>query len=150
VKQPNFGLQAGSCSKEPSIKIRGRILEGMRVAADLTRVPWVKRQFLTKLSIDAYPGTLNLELTELEDLRIFEALKAREGIEIIPEKPSFCSAKCFPVLIAGQIKGAIILPLVPDYPENKMELIAPVHVRKALCLKAGDVLEVEVLTSSLP
>jgi riboflavin kinase len=110
----------------------------------------VKKQFASKLSIQAYPGTLNLEITEPEDLRIFKTLKAAKGIEIIPEQPSFCSAMCYPVLIAGQVKGAIVFPLVPGYPENKMELIAPVHVRKALSLKAGDVLEVEVLTFSLP
>ena len=117
----------------------------MRVAADFTQVPWVKRQFLTKLSIDAYPGTLNLEITEAEDLRIFEILKADEGIEMIPEEPGFCSAKCFPVLIAGQVKGAIILPLVPDYPKNKMELVSPVSIKKALSVRAGDTLEVEIL-----
>jgi riboflavin kinase len=49
------------------------------------------------------------------------------------------------VLIAGQLRGAIIFPLVPDYPQNKMELIAPVNVRKALGASAGDMVEVEVL-----
>ena len=89
-----------------------------------------------------------MEITDPEDLQAFESLKARQGIEITPEQPSFCSAKCYPVLIAGRVKGAIIFPLVPDYPGNKMELIAPVHVRKTLSLKAGDMLEVEILTPS--
>jgi CTP-dependent riboflavin kinase len=34
--------------------------------------------------------------------------------------------------------------LVKDYPENKMELIAPQNIKEALSLKSGDVLEVEV------
>lgn len=72
-------------------------------------------------------------------------MKAREGIEITPEQPSFCSALCYPVLIAGSVKGAIVVPCVPNYPRNKMELIAPVHVRKALSLNAGDRLEIETL-----
>jgi len=115
------------------------------VAADFTQLPWVKDQFACKLDIKAYPGTLNLEITEPGDLQAFESLKDREGIEITPEQPSFCSARCYPVLIAGKVKGAIVFPCVPDYPKNKMEIIAPVHVRKALCLKAGDILEVEIL-----
>ena len=119
-------------------------MEGIRAAADFTQVPWVKRQFSAKLDLDAYPGTLNLEI-EGDDLRTFETLKAGAGIEITPEQASFCSAKCYPVLIAGQVRGAIVLPLVPDYPGNKMELIAPVHVRKTLSLGAGDLVEVEVL-----
>jgi riboflavin kinase len=105
----------------------------------------VKSQFASKLSLEVYPGTLNLEITELEDLRAFENLKSAKGIEITPEQPSFCSAVCYPVLIAGKVKGAIVFPLVEDYPKNKMELIAPVHVRKTLSLNAGDILEVEIL-----
>ena len=120
-------------------------MDGIRVASDFTQVPWVKDQFARKLAIDAYPGTLNLEITEPEDLQAFESLKACEGVEITPEQAAFCSAKCYPVLIAGKVKGAIVFPCVPDYPRNKMELIAPVHVRNTLSLYAGDVIEVEIL-----
>ncbi len=120
-------------------------MDGIRVAADFTQVPWVKNQFSAKLRIEAYPGTLNLEISEPEDLRTFETLKTREGIEITPEQPSFCSAKCYPVLIAGRVRGAIVFPCVADYPKNKMELIAPVHIRKTLSLDAGDIVEVEIL-----
>jgi CTP-dependent riboflavin kinase len=97
------------------------------------------------LSIDTYPGTLNLEITEAEDLRNFEILKAGKGIEIIPEEPAFCSAKCYPVLIAGRVRGAIVFPCVAEYPKNKMELIAAVHVRETLRLRSGDIVEVEIL-----
>jgi riboflavin kinase, archaea type len=127
------------------MKIRGKIVDGIRVAADFTQVPWVRNQFACKLSVEAFPGTLNLEITEPQDLRTLEFLKSRKGIEITPEQPSFCSAMCHPVLIAGKIKGAIVIPCVPDYPNNKMEIIAPVHVRQTLSLKAGDTLEVEIL-----
>jgi len=120
-------------------------VDGIRVAADFTQVPWVKNQFSCKLAIEAYPGTLNLEITQPEDLKAFETLKSRKGVEITPAEPSFCSAMCYPVLIAGKIKGAIIFPCVPVYPINKMEIIAPVHVQKTLSLTAGDVLEVEIL-----
>ncbi|MEW6663705.1 MAG: DUF120 domain-containing protein [Thermodesulfobacteriota bacterium] len=130
------------------MKIRGKIVEGLRVAADFTQIPWVKNQFASKLSIEAYPGTLNLEVTDPEDLQAFSSLKNKEGIDITPDRPSFCSARCYPVLIAGRLRGAIVLPCVEDYPQNKMELIAPVHVREALSLDAGDVVEVEVLSSA--
>jgi riboflavin kinase len=99
---------------------------------------------LAKLAIEAYPGTLNLEI-DGDDLQTFQTLKSGQGIEITPEKLAFCSARCYPVLIAGRIRGAIVFPLVPDYPENKMELIAPVHVRESLSLDAGDLVDVEIL-----
>jgi CTP-dependent riboflavin kinase len=104
----------------------------------------VKRQFIEKLSIDPYPGTLNLEIVDQKSIQTFKELKSQKGIEIIPEDPSFCSAKCYPVLIDGQLRGAIVFPLVKDYPENKMELIASQNIKKALSAKTGDDLEVEI------
>ena len=104
----------------------------------------MKSQFIEKLSIDPYPGTLNLEIVDSESLQTFNSLKTKIGIEITPEDPSFCSARCYPVLINGQIRGAIVFPLVEGYPENKMELIASENIKKALSVKAGDHLEVEI------
>jgi riboflavin kinase len=105
----------------------------------------VKRQFISKLSIDPYPGTLNLEIVDPESLQSFNSLKTKKGVEIIPEDPSFCSAQCYSVLINGQLKAAIVFPLVKDYPENKMELIASKNIKETLSVKAGDDLEVEIL-----
>jgi CTP-dependent riboflavin kinase len=105
----------------------------------------VKRQFIEKLSIDPYPGTLNLEIVDPESLQAFKALKTKKRIEITPEDPSFCSAQCYPVLINGHLKAAIVFPLVEGYPENKMELIASKNIKETLALRAGDFLEVEIL-----
>jgi len=128
------------------MKIRGKITEGMKVAADFTQFPWVKNQFLSKFSIDVFPGTLNMDVEDKEDLKRLEDLKAQDGIDLTPEDSSFCSAKCFPTLIAGRIKGAVIIPAVEDYPKNKLELIASVHIKDTLFVKTGDDLEIEVLS----
>jgi riboflavin kinase, archaea type len=127
------------------MKIRGKIVEGLGVGRDFTCIQWVKAQFISKLSIDPYPGTLNLEIVEPKDLQTFEALKATHGIEITPEDPSFCKGTCFQVLINGRVKGAIVLPVVESYPGDKMELITSENVKKALSVETGDVLEVEIL-----
>jgi len=126
------------------VKIQGKIVEGIREATNFTQIPWVRKQFISKFSIDPFPGTLNLEIVDPEFLQTFNALKATKGIEISPEDPSFCSAKCYQVLIGGRLKGAIVFPLVKDYPENKMELIASEKIKEALFLNTGDTLEVEV------
>jgi CTP-dependent riboflavin kinase len=128
------------------VKVRGRIVEGLRVGANFTQVSWVRKQFISKLSIDPYPGTLNLEIVEQKDRQNFEVVKATQGVEILPEDPSFCSAKCYPVLINGRLRGAIVLPMVEGYPENKMELIASENIKRALSVKTGDDLEVEILS----
>ncbi len=89
----------GIKKKGVNIKIRGRIIEGLRVASTFTQIPWVRKQFIQKLNIAPYPGTLNLEMVDLEDSENFPELKSTPGVEIIPEDSSFCSAQCYPVLI---------------------------------------------------
>ncbi len=131
--------------EHPKVTIKGKIVEGLGIGRDFTRIQWVKAQFISKLGIDPYPGTLNLEVAEGEDLDRFAALKKTPGIEIPPEDPSFCSGKCYPVLINGRLKGAIVLPVVADYPKNKLELITAENVKKALSVETGDCLEVEIL-----
>jgi CTP-dependent riboflavin kinase len=135
----------GKTGSSNRVKIRGKIVEGVREAGSFTQIPWVRKQFISKLSIDPYPGTLNLEIVDPESLQYFNALKTMRGREITPEDLSFCSARCYPVLINGQLSGAIVYPLVEGYPKNKMELIASQNVKKALSLKTGDYLEVEIL-----
>jgi CTP-dependent riboflavin kinase len=127
------------------IKIRGIIVEGLREAGYFTQIPWVRKQFISKVSIDPHPGTLNIEIVDPESIRNVKVLKTSKGVEITPEDPSFCSAKCYPVLINGLLKGAIVFPLVENYPENKMELIASQKIKEILSLTTGDILEVEIL-----
>ena len=107
-------------------------------------VPWVREQFIEKLGIDPYPGTLNLEIKDSQDLDKLTELKSRGGIEILPMDPGFCSAKCFHVLICGKVKGAIVIPLVDDYPESKLEIIASERLKDPLSLKVGDVVLIEI------
>ena len=64
-------------------------------------------------------------------------MQLTKGIAIEPPS-GFCAAKCFAVLIAGRIEGAAILPDIADYPADKLELVAPIDVRRELHLRDGD------------
>jgi len=128
-----------------SIVIKGKITEGLRESSSFTKLPWVKDQFIDKLGIDPYPGTLNLEIIDAGDLEKCKRIKSRKGVEIIPPEPGFCSAQCFHVLVCGKIKGALIIPHVPQYPESKIEIISSEKIRDVLSLKVGDLVEVEIL-----
>jgi CTP-dependent riboflavin kinase len=127
------------------VAIKGRITEGLKESRLFTHIPWVREQFITKLGIAPYPGTLNLELIDNQDIEKLKEIKRRKGIEIIPAEPGFCSAKCFHVLVCGKIKGALIIPQVPDYPESKVEIISSDRIRDVLPLKLGDLVSVEIL-----
>ena len=135
-------------ARRTHIKIKGQIVEGLREGAKFTRIPWVRNQLMTKLSIDPFPGTLNLEISTRDDLKNLETLRWMDGIEIIPEDPSFCRGKCYLALIGGRLRGAVIVPDVADYPNNKIELISDQNIKKSLSVNAGDLLEVEILLAS--
>ena len=49
------------------------------------------------------------------------------------------------VLIEGKIRGAIVVPEVTRYGEDVVELLAPVYLRRALKLRDGDQVTVEIL-----
>ena len=127
------------------IIIKGRITEGLKESSFFTHLPWVREQFIAKLGIDPYPGTLNLDIIDADDVEKLEEIKKRKGIEIVPAEPRFCSAKCFHVLVCGKIKGAIIIPQVPDYPESKLEIISSERIRDVLSLNVGALVPVEIL-----
>ena len=125
--------------------IRGRVAEGLKESSFFMKLPWVREQFITKLNIDPYPGTLNLDIVIPEDMKKLEEIKKRKGIEIIPAEPGFCSAKCFHVIVCGKIKGALIAPMVPDYPKSKLEIISSDSISEVLFLKVGDFVKLEFL-----
>jgi CTP-dependent riboflavin kinase len=127
-----------------SIAIKGRLTKGLKESSLFTHIPWVREQFITKLGIDPYPGTLNLEIIDNQDIEKLKEIKKRKGIEIIPAEPGFCSAKCFHVLVCGKVKGALIIPQVPGYPESKVEIISSDRIRDVLSLEVGDLVPVEI------
>ena len=124
--------------------IKGILVEGIKESSIFMGVPWVREQFIEKLHIDPYPGTLNLHITDSQDLEKLKEIKEQEGIEILPMDPEFCSAKCFHVLVCGKVKGAVVIPLVDDYPEFKIEIIASARLKDLLSLKDGDIVPIEI------
>ena len=66
------------------VTIRGRITEGLKEASFFTNLPWVREQFIIKMGIDPYPGTLNLEVVDIEDVKKLKQLKRKRGIKKAP------------------------------------------------------------------
>lgn len=123
-------------SCEP-VFLEGCLCSGLGEGAGFIALDWVEHQLHGKLGFSPYPGTLNLNLHggDWESARL--AMDQAAGVAIEPP-PGFCAAKCFSVTIDGRIEGAAILPEVPDYPADKLEIVAPVGVREALRLSDGD------------
>lgn len=124
----------------PEETLVGRLATGIGMGRKFTRLDWARRQFVEKLGIDPYPGTVNVIVDDPESMPVWVRLKRRAGIAVENpgSGPHDCDAKCWPVRVGGAIDGAIVLPLVEDYPPAQVEVIAAVGVREALDIEDGD------------
>jgi CTP-dependent riboflavin kinase len=133
-------------SERDSLKIVGTVTTGTGEAGRITELPWVKIQFIEKLGIDPHPGTFNIEAAA-SDLHKLNILRHAKAIEILPAQQHHCKGISFHALIAGKVRGAVIIPMIPDYPPEKLELISKVNIKKALGIKDGDLVDIEVYLS---
>ena len=140
-KQNNHFSSIIQVFRVKKITLRGKVFSGGGTGSLFVNLPWAKKQFKEKLGFTPYPGTLNLQLssgTNAKDLR-----NATKGIKIKPPE-GFHGGRCFKALVMEKVWGAIVVPDVPDYPPNLLEILAPIHLREALGVKDGMELEVAV------
>jgi CTP-dependent riboflavin kinase len=70
-------------------------------------------------------------------------------LSLPPSEHGFCSARLYLVslqrLVGGdeRVNGAVLFPAVADYPDDKIEIVAPVQLKEALGVKDGDCLVLE-------
>jgi CTP-dependent riboflavin kinase len=126
--------------------VKGRVATGSGQGRHFTQLEWARRQFVQKLGIDPFPGTLNLVLEDAESIEVWHRLRKAPGIRIENpnDGPNDCDGRCYPVTIDGRIDAAIVLPEVAGYSPVQIELIAPVGVREALGVEDGDSLGLEL------
>lgn len=117
-----------------TLSFRGRVFTGKGEGKKFVTLPWVEHQIREKLGFTPYAGTLNIRLHR-DSLALKKKLGKAPRMEIIPEK-DYCKA----IMIKAKITGldcAIIIPLVPKYPPDEIEVIAPYNLRQRLHLADG-------------
>ena len=124
--------------------IAGRLVRGLGTAAEFTRLDWVRKQFLALAGIDPHPGTVNLTLSGKAHLERWRRWRGMPAQLMEPADAAFCRARCYAVRIEGRVPAAIVLPEVPAYPHDKVELVAALPVREHLSLDEGATLSVEL------
>lgn len=128
-----------------SIKIlSGKVITGLGEGQYYISLEGYRSQFIEKLGFDPYPGTLNIKLDSSSvELR----KKISSDIKIsgfTDQNRTFGRGACFNVRISD-INGAVITPERTHYPEDVIEVIAPVNLRQHLKIKDGSVVNVEVI-----
>ncbi len=131
---------------EDTIIIKGKVFSGVGEGRYYVSLEGYRRQFIEKLGFDPYPGTLNLKIPK-EQLYFRKRLDKEDGILIegfsTPDR-TFGEVKAFKCKI-GDIEGAIVMPKRTHYPDDVIEVIAPVKLRDVLGIKDGDYVELEVM-----
>jgi riboflavin kinase, archaea type len=120
--------------------MRGKIQSGLGQAQYFISREGYSRQFQERLDFVPFPGTLNVLLEEP-----FPA--ERQAIEIegfSEEGRTFGKCCCYRIKLNG-MQAAVVRPERSRYPAELIEVIAPVHLRRALGLEDGDPVEVILL-----
>jgi riboflavin kinase, archaea type len=123
------------------VKFNGIITSGQGSGKKYLELPWVKKQIQEKLGYTAYPGTLNIILSEKSTSQR-KKLTGKKAIQICPAE-GYCFGAVFKAVING-LECAAVIPQVEGYPENILEVIAPLYLREALKLKDKDQLAITV------
>ena len=121
--------------------VAGVVRTGLGQAAAFTTLPWVQQQVRRTLGMDTYPGTLNLVVGR-EEIAEWGALSLQPGLPMAPERPGECAARCYPVLacVPGRapVTAGILVPEVPGYAPDQIEVLAAVPLRQLLRVADGD------------
>jgi riboflavin kinase, archaea type len=120
--------------------MRGKILSGLGQAQYFLTREGYSRQFLERLGFVPFPGTLNVMLDEPFPVEQ-QAIKIEGFAE---EDRTFGECRCYRIMLNG-IEAAVVRPERSRYPPELIEVIAPVHLRRALGLEDGDPVEVILL-----
>ncbi len=125
-----------------AVTITGRLASGIGQGRHFTQLDWARRQFIDKLAIDPFPGTVNVIIEAPDRLAAWQALAATPGVRIFNpgSGPHDCDARCYPVTLdgpAGPIPAAIVLPEVTGYSPAQIELICAINVREVLGVADG-------------
>ena len=123
----------------------GRVITGLGEGRYYMALGPYREQFAEHLGFEPFPGTLNLRLDQ-QSVGIRRELDRQEWVKIsgfVADGRTFGEARCIPCRI-GDIPCGIVVPGRTHYPEDIVELVAPIELRPALGVKDTDIVTVEV------
>jgi CTP-dependent riboflavin kinase len=126
------------------VRFRGRVASGVGEGRRFSSLDWLHRQLRAGFGFVPVPGTFNVRIDQA-DVSRFQELQRHAGLAIVPPNAAFCAAKCFAARV-GAFNGALVIPMVPNYRQDVLEILAPVNLRAALGVVDDDLVEVLVET----
>ena len=127
----------------PILRLKGEAFSGTGEAKLFTELPWAKAQMKNRLGFTPHPGTLNLKLFG-RGVRLRKMLDDAGGLELVPPE-GCCRGLLFKARLHGTVECAVVIPKVQNYPNDVLEIIAPLNLRNKLDLSDGDTVELEII-----
>ena len=131
-----------SCNMATNLTLDGKVISGRGEGKKYLKLSWVTVQIKQKLGFTPFLGTLNLQLSTESQKRRKLLETQKSALRIDPAK-GYCIGLIFPAHIR-EIPCCVVLPQVTEYPENLLEVIAPINLREFLHLSDGDNLAVSI------
>jgi len=131
-------------------EFEGTVFSGMYQGGYYISRPGYRDQIVQKLGFDPYPGTLNLRIKEA-DIEQRRRLDAMPGIHLEGFRDSdraFGGARCYPLLVNGEVEGAMIVADRTSYDLSVLEVISPFRLRERFGLEDGDTVRVTFVSGS--
>ena len=126
------------------MKLFGRVVSGKGEGRYYMSLPPYKEKFKNILGFEPYEGTLNIKLgygIKLNDLNPIEV------DDFYYKNNKYYGVKLIPVRICIRdycVNGAIVYPKKTEHPNNVIEVIAPIKLRKYLSLKNNDIITIHI------
>jgi CTP-dependent riboflavin kinase len=123
------------------MKIKGKVIKGIGESKGFLSIDWVDRQLKEKLKFQPFYGTLNIAV---DDVQVQAMLKEKATERLIHQTEGFCDAVLIKGLVNDKYECGVIIPLVKDYDERLIEIVASVHLKDALHIEDGDEVDLEL------
>ena len=105
---------------------------------------WVRSGVHRSLGFEPYPGTLNVRLADPDMLSRWRKVSKQRALLLTPPPPETCGGRLVSITLPQGVAAAVIVPDVTRYDDDVLEVISAVHLRSALGLEDGAVLELTV------
>lgn len=148
VKEVYSALKLGFEEKLGVVYINGVVFSGFGEGAYYVTKSGYKDQFLEKLGYQPYPGTLNIKLRTVADVKARASLDQMPGPIIEGFKNgerTYGDVKYFKVLINEKVSGALLMIHRTHYGQDVLEIVSKASLRKTLGLKDGDLVQLKIL-----
>ena len=125
--------------------LNGSVVSGIGEGKYYMSLGPYREQFNTCLGFEPYPGTLNIRLAP-SSMAVRKKIDGLEWTRIkgfSMDGRTFGDARCIPCRI-GTIECGIVVPGRTHYPDDLIEVIAPIALRRKLGVEDNDSINVQV------